>query len=205
MPYIDYNLSLYRTGFRPYDLTNPFGAAHQTAPSSAAPLGYLGQPNAQWPMFESGGFRMRTGVHRVHSTLRGMGQGPGPSVCLDQNENTIACVDPNCTYGDCGSTGPQVSVGALCLDEHENQVDCASPLCTFGDCAAGGRKPTTAPGLPVLAPGPSPRTYAPYGLFPQTAPVVMPQPSYLGTTVSMLAPVLPFVALIAVVALLGKK
>jgi len=56
------------------------------------------------------------------------------SICLDQNQNTISCSDPNCTYGDCGASGPQVTSGALCLDQSENAVACADPECTYGDC-----------------------------------------------------------------------
>lgn len=62
------------------------------------------------------------------------------SICLDQNQNTVSCADPNCTFGDCGATGPQVTSGALCLDQDENAVACADPNCTYGDCIG----PTTA-------------------------------------------------------------
>jgi hypothetical protein len=57
------------------------------------------------------------------------------AICLDQNQNTINCMDPDCTYGDCGST-PQLqqSTGSLCLDANQNQVPCGDPSCTYGDC-----------------------------------------------------------------------
>lgn len=57
------------------------------------------------------------------------------AICLDQNQNTISCSDPECTYGDCGSSSVQVTQGALCLDQNQNPVACADPECTYGDCA----------------------------------------------------------------------
>ena len=214
MPYIDYNLSLYRTGFRPYGLTNPWGAAQQTVVSvpQAAMSGYLGrlgQPNAQWPMHEAGGFRMRTGAHRVHSYLQGLGQGGAPAVCLDQNQNTISCADPECTYGDCGSTGPQVTVGSLCLDQQQNQIACTDPNCTFGDCTAPGKKPTPLPpgGGVYPPPGPSPRTYLPPTLFPQTAPLA-PYPYAASSTAQIMQQITPMLPILIIGLLLlgsGKR
>lgn len=58
------------------------------------------------------------------------------AICLDQNQNSILCSDPDCTYGDCGSAAPQLGAGALCLDQNQNAVPCADPNCTFGDCTA---------------------------------------------------------------------
>jgi len=80
--------------------------------------------------------------------LNGLGQS---SICLDQNQNTIPCSDPNCSFGDCGATGPQVTSGPLCLDQDENAVECADPECTYGDCIGAPAK--TKPGniLPVAA------------------------------------------------------
>jgi hypothetical protein len=63
------------------------------------------------------------------------------AICLDQNQNTVACSDPSCTYGDCGSTGPQQLSGSLCLDQNQNQIACSDPNCTYGDCTAS---PTTS-------------------------------------------------------------
>lgn len=82
--------------------------------------------------------------------LRGLGQS---AICLDQNQNTISCIDPNCTYGDCGSTESQVTSGALCLDQDENAVACADPNCTYGDCIGAAAKTAAKPGnvLPIAA------------------------------------------------------
>jgi hypothetical protein len=62
------------------------------------------------------------------------------AICLDQNQNTIACADPDCTYGDCCtgidcySVGAQQTTGPLCLDQNQNQISCSDPNCTYGDC-----------------------------------------------------------------------
>jgi hypothetical protein len=72
------------------------------------------------------------------------------AICLDQNQNNVSCSDPNCTYGDCGSTGPQVTTGALCLDEDQNAVACADPNCAYGDCVATPT-PTVASATGVAA------------------------------------------------------
>lgn len=86
------------------------------------------------------------------SGFRGMGQGVAPAICLDQNENSIACSDPNCAHGDCGSTAPQITIGSLCLDQQENQIACNDPNCTFGDCiSSSGLSLTTV--LPFVAIG----------------------------------------------------
>lgn len=206
MPYVDYNLSLYRTGFRPYGMTNPF---------SATQLNGLG--TGIQPFTAGGGQRPTTrfllhglngyGLGQAHAMspyrLHGMGQ--AVAVCLDQSQNTVSCLDPECTYGDCGSSAAQVTVGSLCLDQHENQVACADPNCTYGDCVGAGtiRKATT-PGVSP-APGPSPRTYAPMTLFPQTAPVTSyTTASSAGAFSSSM--LLPLAAVILIGALvLGKK
>jgi hypothetical protein len=62
--------------------------------------------------------------------------GAAPAICLNQAQNSVACSDPNCTFGDCGSNSPQITVGSLCLDSSENQIDCSDPNCTFGDCVS---------------------------------------------------------------------
>lgn len=78
---------------------------------------------------------------------------PAPAVCLDQHENMIPCSDPNCTYGDCGSSTAQVTVGALCLDQNQNQIACADPNCTFGDCVGASwfSKSSIIAGIPDVA------------------------------------------------------
>lgn len=73
--------------------------------------------------------------------LRGLGDA---AICLDQNQNTIDCQDPNCTYGDCGATSTSVASGG-CLDQSQNQVLCTDPECTYGDClpSTSAPKPST--------------------------------------------------------------
>lgn len=206
MPYVDYNLSLYRTGYRPYDLTNPW-SAHQLngySTESAALSGYLGYfGTGVRPFTPSGGQRLgqiQRGMHPM--LLHGLGQA---AVCLDQNQNSVPCSDPECTYGDCGSTAAQVTVGALCLDQSQNQVACTDPNCTFGDCSAPAKTP--ARGV-TPAPGPAPRTYAPATMFPQTAPMTSyGQPSILGVSASGLSSTLMMsgLAILAIALLMGGK
>lgn len=74
----------------------------------------------------------------------GLGRLGAATICLDQNENSIPCTDPNCTYGDCGASGPQQASGPLCLDSAQNQVACSDPGCTYGDCVAPGASPAVA-------------------------------------------------------------
>ena len=69
------------------------------------------------------------------------GQIGSKGICLDQNQNSISCTDPNCTYGDCGATGPQITSGSLCLDPKENQISCSDPTCTYGDCISPTQPP----------------------------------------------------------------
>jgi hypothetical protein len=99
--------------------------------------------------------------HFYHRSLHGLGHyphlgqsqgtfGPG-AICLDQNQNTIDCSDPNCTYGDCGSSMHQITTGPLCLDEKENQISCLDPNCKFGDCVPNATQVPTYTG-----PRPSP-------------------------------------------------
>lgn len=71
--------------------------------------------------------------------------GLGMAICLDPNQNTIACMDPSCTFGDCGSSEQQLVGGSLCLDRAENQIPCSNPECTYGDCL-GPSTPAPKPG-----------------------------------------------------------
>jgi hypothetical protein len=73
------------------------------------------------------------------------------AICLDNNENSVACSDPACAYGDCGSTGPQVTSGSLCLDENENAVACADPNCAHGDCVNANAAIGVAAGASVAS------------------------------------------------------
>lgn len=152
-------------------MTNPFSATQLNGYSipSAAMNGYLGYLGTGIKPFTYTGGQRLGQIQRGMSpmVLRGLGQA---AVCLDENENTISCLSPDCAYGDCGSGAAQATVGALCLDEHENQVSCTDPNCSFGDCMSAGARKTSTPGVSP-APGPSPRTYAPATLFPQTAPM----------------------------------
>lgn len=190
MPYVDYNLSLYRTGFRPYGMTNTFSATQLNG------LGYF------QPFRTGGGYRLQSSLGQAHAmspyVLHGLGQ--AAAVCLDQNENSVPCNSPECTYGDCGSSAAQVTVGALCLDQGQNQISCSSPECTYGDCAGPVKK---TPGVSP-PPGPSPRTYAPMTLFPQTSPVTSYTTASAGSLTSSM--LLPLAAVVLVAALvMGKK
>jgi hypothetical protein len=93
-------------------------------------------------MREQQGYRPFTNP-RPLAGLRGLGH-LGQAICLDQSQNTVSCSDPNCTFGDCGSTAPQQTTGALCLDDAENQVPCDNPECAYGDCVSP-TSPSTAP------------------------------------------------------------
>ena len=76
-----------------------------------------------------------------------------PAICLDQQQNSIPCADPNCTYGDCGSAAPQITVGSLCLDQQQNQIACSDPNCTYGDCVGTSlwSKASIIPPIPDVA------------------------------------------------------
>jgi hypothetical protein len=123
-----------------------------------------------------------------------------PLICLDQNQNSIGCSSANCTYGDCGSSGPQQTVGSLCLNQQENAVACSDPNCTFGDCISG----TKPPGA-TLTPGPSPRVNAPLTMFPATAPpTATPQPYWGAQATSWLTQIEPYIPIILVILVLGS-
>lgn len=97
--------------------------------------------------------------------LRGLGD---PAICLDQNQNTIDCQDPNCTYGDCGAVSTSVPSGA-CLDQSENQVLCVDPNCTYGDCLPSTPAPAKKPGTVI---GPALTAAVAATATPRPAPVV---------------------------------
>ena len=154
--------------------------------------GYLGQSR---PFEPGGGWKLHgLGQSRAFApwTLHG-----GMAVCLDQNENTIACMAPDCTYGDCGSNAEQQVGGSLCLDPGQNQVPCSSPECTYGDCIQKAKAPS--PVTINLPPGPSPRVGVPPGQFPQTSPG---QTGPVSTLPSTIIKGIPDVAIFGVAALL---
>lgn len=166
MPYLDYNLPLQRTGFRPYGTTSTWTATQL----SGFGLGYRRQIFS-----EPGGRRLgqwQSGFSPA--VLSGLGQ--SAAVCLDQNQNSVPCADPNCTYGDCGSSAAQVTIGALCLDQNQNQIVCTDPNCTYGDCLSPPKAKGTI-ATPVLSPGPSPRVSAPLTMFPSTSYVATAPPT----------------------------
>ena len=109
MPYTVYDLPMQRTGFRPYGRTNPWSATQLN-----------GVRDTTWyehqvlvPFSEGGGRRLGQWQRAFSPRFLG-GMGHAPTVCLDQNQNTIPCSDPNCTYGDCVSpkvTTPPISPG----------------------------------------------------------------------------------------------
>ena len=116
--------------------------------------------------------------------------GLGMSICLDQSQNTIACTDPDCTYGDCGSTDTQQVGGALCLDQSENQVPCSSVNCTYGDCVTQPQPSKTAAAVVQAAAGipmamkPSPTVQVPLstssiGLWFGSSTAIPGVPNYL--------------------------
>lgn len=99
--------------------------------------------------------------------LHGMGD-LGMAICLDQSQNTVACMDPSCTFGDCGSSDQQLVGGSLCLDRSENQIPCSNPECTYGDCLpstaapkAGNIVPAVTTAVTNLVPKPSPTVAVP--------------------------------------------
>lgn len=102
--------------------------------------------------------------------------GLGMAICLDQSQNTIACTDPECTYGDCGSTDTQLVGGSLCLDRSQNQIPCSNPECTYGDCLPSTAAPKPAQNIVAAA------TTAASNLVPRPSPTVgVPlSPSSLG-------------------------
>jgi hypothetical protein len=71
-----------------------------------------------------------------------------PAVCLDGNQNLISCLDPECTYGDCGSAGVAQISGDACLDSNQNPISCSDPECTYGDCTPS---PTAKIGLAAVS------------------------------------------------------
>lgn len=81
--------------------------------------------------------RVRRGLH---------GLGDASAICLDQNQNSIPCSSPDCTYGDCGSAGPQQTSGSLCLDQNQNQISCSDADCTYGDCTSGAKSASPSSG-----------------------------------------------------------
>jgi hypothetical protein len=160
MGYVNYNHALYRTGFRPYGHTNAWAASQLNGMSIHEAT--LGQSH---PFEAGGGWRLHgLGQSRAFApwTLHG-----GMAVCLDEKENTVACMDPSCTYGDCGSNAEQQVGGPLCLDHGQNQIACSSPDCTYGDCI-GPKAPS--PVTINLPPGPSPRVGVPPGWGAPTSP-----------------------------------
>jgi hypothetical protein len=177
IPYLNYNHALYRTGFRPYGHTNAWAASQLNGYSTpeAVLSGYLGQSR---PFEPGGGWKLHgLGQSRAFApwTLHG-----GMAVCLDQSENTIACMDPNCTYGDCGSNAEQLVGGSLCLDFGQNQVPCSSPSCSYGDCT--DKPKGSGPVVINLPPGPANRVGVPPSQAAQTAPGYQPPSGVMAST-----------------------
>lgn len=180
MSYVNYNLPLYRTGFRPYGLTNTW---------SATQLNGMGQVR---PFTEQGGWRL--GAVPAHWNwqrsfsprfLHGMGQVTGD--CSGPGGDFVSCSDPTCSYGPC--TGAAVAP-TECSDASGAFIMCGDANCKFGPCVSiacpagqvniqGYCQPDTWGGLPTpvspargtygLAPGSSPRVPASQSMFPPTA------------------------------------
>jgi hypothetical protein len=108
----------------------------------------------------------------------GTAYGPG-AVCLDDQEQPISCLDPTCTYGDCGSTAP-AAPGNACLGPTingvETQIACTDPQCTYGDCINVPRPPGSGgnPNYPEggLPQGTSPNVTTVMQVTPKPAPIV---------------------------------
>lgn len=177
MAYVDYNLPLYRTGFRPYGLTNTW---------SATQLNGMGQVR---PFTERGGWRL--GAVPAHWNWQrsfsprflrsGMGQAlPG----CDPTDPLGSCYDPLVPVT---PSPPSGLPGENCQDSLGRYVMCGDPSCVTGGCVtvdcpagqvnAGGyciaatiaTPASPAPGTYGLAPGPSPRVPASQSMFPPTA------------------------------------
>lgn len=217
MPYLNYNLPIQRTGFRPYGHTNPW---------SATQLSGLGVPGRPRQVFsEPGGRRLFAGM--------GLGQwqsGFSPAVLHG------LAGDPNCDSGmpydvngnPCFATtgynvpdvvpAPAGSVAPLCSGPGGDFISCSDPSCKFGPCI-----PSTGAGAGTVAlsPGSSPRVPVPVTQFPQTSPhAAACAPGYVYNSASLscvplasgssassaLTNYLPWlIGGIAVVALLGSR
>lgn len=179
MAYINYNLPLYRTGFRPYGLTNAW---------SATQFSGMGQVR---PFTEEGGWKL--GAVPAHFNWQrsfsprflrsGLGQVTGD--CSGPGGDFVACSDPSCSFGPC--TGAAVAE-TECSDASGAFVMCGDPNCKFGPCvgvtcppgqtnmqgycmAETVQSPAYPPKgtTPGLTPGPSPRVPASQTAFPPTA------------------------------------
>jgi hypothetical protein len=92
----------------------------------------------------------------IYPLAPGSGTVTASAICLNQQQNSVACADPTCTFGDCNSTSPQITTGPLCLDQSENQIACNAPNCTYGDCTGGASssfwsQSTIISGIPDVA------------------------------------------------------
>jgi len=171
MAYVNYNLPMQRTGYRPYGHSNPWSASQLNG--LRAPVWYEHQ--VVHPFSEGGGRRLGQ-VQRAFSPrflMSGLGQ--DASACSDFSGNFVPCGDSSCRFGPCVPAGPIASHG--CMDGYGNSVMCADPACMFGGCVniacppgqsnQGGYCIGVTP--TPIAPGPSPRVPAPITLFPPTA------------------------------------
>src|SRR5271166_4985753 len=137
------------------------------------------------------------------------------AVCLDQSQNAILCSDPDCTFGDCGSSAPQLTSGGLCLDQNQNSIACADPNCTFGDCTSTASQSNpvaisaaTSSGATALSQIISSATsVATSSLAAQTAPktnIVTPLGSFSSSGISS-GLIFIILAIVAFVLFAGKK
>lgn len=195
MPYVDYNISLYRTGFRPYGTTNPWSASQLN--------GMSGMGRGTRPFMLPGGGARLSGANRVAVPwnvqrsfsprfLHGLGQ---------------AC-DPTDIFGGCYSPLPMPPTPA---PSPTTTDACAGPnpplFCAPSSFPAGSgynypsNTPTTqlTPSVPTTytppimsyaqypagvspAPGPSPRVTTSVAGAAQTQPIAATATSFMSQT-----------------------
>lgn len=169
MPYLNYNLPIQRTGFRPYGHTNPWAAVQLSGIS-------LGRPRQVFS--EPGGRRLGLGQWQSGFSpwvLHGIGQ-----IACDPTDVFGSCYDPTAPI-----TGP-APAGSPAGSELPAYYPESTPSSTGGgDCinAASGLPvpcPGTSAGTVSLGPGASPRVPVPPGSFPSTSPVYQTYPTTPG-------------------------
>lgn len=178
MAYVNYDLPLYRTGFRPYGLTNTWTATQlgQVRPFTERGGWKLGAVPAHYNWQRSFSPRFLTGGL---GTFPRLGQTTGD--CSNPSGDFISCSDPSCSYGPCG---PAAAATTECSDASGAFVMCGDPNCKFGPCMSVSCPPgeenmqgycigtptkTGGGGGVSLPPGSSPRVPAPQTMFPPTA------------------------------------
>jgi hypothetical protein len=170
MPYMNYNLPMQRTGFRPYGHTNPWSATQLNGVSS----------HGQWPFTEDGGWRLgqiQRGLSPHFLDRHGLGQA---DACADASGEFVSCTDAGCVSGPCGTTllpsgcspGFDYDPGSMTCVPHQKPPGTLPSGCSPGYTYDPGSM-SCIPAV-ALPPGPSPRVPAGPGNFPWTAPTIPP-------------------------------